>query len=66
MSAEPIERLIGDTLALLTPPPSLSLPDWAEKEFRLPERSSAQPGRFRLWKYQRGWLDAIGDPLIPR
>jgi hypothetical protein len=44
MSAEPIERLIGDTLALLTPPPSLSLPDWAEKEFRLPERSSAQPG----------------------
>ena len=36
MSAEPIERLVGDTLALLTPPPSLSLPDWAEKEFRLP------------------------------
>jgi phage terminase large subunit GpA-like protein len=62
----PVAKLIGDTLLLLRPPPQLSLADWAEKEFRLPERSSAQPGRFRLWKYQRGWLDAIGDPTIPR
>lgn len=63
---DPVDVLVADTLALLRPPPQLSLPDWAEQHFRLPERSSAQPGRFRLWNYQRGWLDAIGDPTITR
>jgi phage terminase large subunit GpA-like protein len=63
---KPIDLLVRYTLALLRPPPQLSLPDWAEANFRLPERSSAQPGKFRLWAYQRGWLDAIGDPTIPR
>ena len=62
----PADRLATGTLRLLKPPPRLSLPDWVEAEFRLPERSSAQPGRFNLWKYQRGWLEAIGDPLVPR
>lgn len=60
-TASPVDDLVAETLQLLVPPPRLSLADWAEQEFRLPERSSAQPGRFRLWKYQRGWLDAIGD-----
>jgi phage terminase large subunit GpA-like protein len=63
---DPADRLATGTLRLLKPPPRLSLPDWVEAEFRLPERSSAQPGRFNLWKYQRGWLEAIGDPLTPR
>jgi Phage terminase large subunit (GpA) len=62
----PADRLATGTLRLLKPPPRLSLPDWVEAEFRLPERSSAQPGRFSLWKYRRGWLEAIGDPLVPR
>jgi len=59
----PADRLATGTLRLLKPPPRLSLPDWVEAEFRLPERSSAQPGSFNLWRYQRGWLEAIGDPL---
>jgi phage terminase large subunit GpA-like protein len=42
------------------------LPVWVEKNFRLPERSSAQPGRFKLWKCQWGFLEAIGDPLCER
>jgi phage terminase large subunit GpA-like protein len=66
MAPPAVDALVARTILLWRPPPRLSLPDWAEKEFRLSERSSAQPGKFRLWKYQRGWLDAIGDPAIPR
>jgi phage terminase large subunit GpA-like protein len=66
MYAPPLERLVGETLALLKPPPRLPLSGWAEEYFRLPERSSAQPGRFRLWKYQRAWLDVIGDKTTQR
>jgi phage terminase large subunit GpA-like protein len=62
----PLDLLVRDTLALAKPPPKLLLADWAEEYFRLPERSSAQPGRFRLWKYQRAWLNTIGDKTIPR
>lgn len=43
----------------------LSYSAWAEQFFRL-SGSSANPGRFRPWKFQRGILDAIGDPTIER
>lgn len=62
----PIETLIGETLALLKPPPKIRNADWAEHNFVLPEGSSAVPGRFRLWSYQRDPLDAMGDPDIER
>lgn len=66
MKVHPIDGLRAETLSLLKPPPRLSLPVWVEKEFRLAERSSALPGRFKLWKPQRLLLEAIGDPLCPR
>jgi hypothetical protein len=56
----PVDRLATGTLRLLKPAPRLSLPDWVEAEFRLPERPSAQPGKFNLWKYQRGGLRRSG------
>ena len=62
----PLRDLVRRSLALLRPPPKLTMSEWAEEHFRLPERSSAQPGRFRLWKYQRQWLDVIGDDVTTR
>lgn len=53
-------------LGALRPPPRMNLSEWIEAEMRLPEGVSAQPGRVRLWPYQRGIADAISDPEIER
>ncbi len=50
----------------LIPPPRLSLPEWIETEMRLPEGVAATPGPVRLWPFQRGIAEAIGDPAIER
>jgi phage terminase large subunit GpA-like protein len=62
----PIDRLFAEALKGYAPPPDIALSKWSEENFVLPEGSSARPGRFRLWPYQRGILDAIGDPDIER
>jgi phage terminase large subunit GpA-like protein len=59
-------NLVREVLALLRPPPKLTLSEWAEHNFVLADGSSARPGRFRLWPFQREILDAIGDPTIER
>lgn len=53
-------------LRALVPPPRISLPDWIESNVRLPEDVSALPGPMRLYAYQRGMAEAIGDPGIER
>jgi phage terminase large subunit GpA-like protein len=53
-------------LAALRPPPRLRLSEWIERELRLPEGTTALPGRVRLFPFQRGIADAISDPLIER
>ena len=53
-------------LAVLKPPPRLPLSTWIEANLRLPEGTSALPGPVKLWPYQRGIADAIGDPEIER
>ncbi|WP_395175505.1 phage terminase large subunit family protein [Roseibium alexandrii] len=65
MTKSAVEKLFDSVSAGLRPPPVLSYSDWAEQEFRLPSTSAAA-GRFRPWKFQRGILDAIGDPTIER
>jgi phage terminase large subunit GpA-like protein len=37
-----------------------------EEHIRLPAGDTAIPGPIRMWGYQRGIADAIGDPLIER
>ena len=53
-------------LAALIPPPRLPLSQWIEANLRIPEGVSATPGAIRLWPWQRGIADAIGDPQIDR
>lgn len=50
----------------LRPPPQLILSEWIERTIRLPSGGASQPGRVRLWSYQRGICDAISDPAIER
>ncbi|MCC0063623.1 MAG: phage terminase large subunit family protein [Defluviimonas sp.] len=67
MTVDPrLADLRRQTFAALRPPPKLALSDWAERNLRLPAGVSATPGPVRLWEFQRGLADAIGDPTIPR
>jgi phage terminase large subunit GpA-like protein len=61
-----LNKIGEESLRLAEPPPKLRLSQWAEENFILAEGSSARPGRFRLWPYQRGILDAMGDPEFER
>ncbi|MCB2110832.1 phage terminase large subunit family protein [Albidovulum sp.] len=61
-----IEDIRRGALRALAPPPRLRLSDWIEGHIALPEGVSAQPGPVRLWPFQRGIADAIGDPLVER
>lgn len=51
-------------LAVLRPPPDLTISDWADANRRLSSEASAEPGRWRTSRaeYQRGIMDAISDP----
>lgn len=61
-----IEAIRREALRALLPPPRLRLSQWIEGNVILPEGVSAQPGKVRLWPFQREIADAIGDPLIER
>ena len=61
-----IAELRRTAMRALIPPPRVSLPEWIESHIRLPEDVSALPGPMRLYAYQRGMADAIGDPGIER
>jgi phage terminase large subunit GpA-like protein len=45
---------------------AMPLSTWVERVVRLPAGTTAEPGRIKLWPYQRGIADAFGDPLIER
>ena len=50
----------------LTPPPDLTVSEWADAERRLSPESSAEPGRWDTSRaeYQRGIMDAASDKLV--
>jgi phage terminase large subunit GpA-like protein len=58
------EALQRARLAALSPPPLLSLSQWAAAFARLPAGQNAMPGAFVAFQYQQGWLDAITDPAV--
>lgn len=71
-----IDRLEGAGVALdrerelrrriFTPPPKLTVSQWADANRMLTSIASAEPGRWRTDRapYQRGILDAFSDPMI--
>ena len=49
-----------------TPPPDLTVSEWADRFRRLSSEASAEPGRWKTSRaqYQQGILDAINDPSV--
>lgn len=60
-----VQRLFGDISKSLRPPQEMSFSEWASSgAFRI--ATGASIGRFHPWKFQRGILDAMGDPTIEK
>jgi len=50
----------------LAPPPNLSLYEWAEEKFYLSAESSAEPGKWHAFPYQKGIMDAYSNPEVEK
>lgn len=50
----------------LSPPPVLSLSQWAQEYAILSKETSAQTGRFEAYAYQVGMMDAITDARVEK
>lgn len=60
---EEFERLLDWTFKQnLSPPPDLTLSQWAAEHGILSRETSAKTGRFEAYAYQSGIMDAITDP----
>ncbi len=63
-------RLARDALReafhVLTPPPKMTISEWADDRRFLSPESSAEPGKWNTGRleYLRGIMDAVGDPSI--
>ncbi|WP_369426350.1 phage terminase large subunit family protein, partial [Ruegeria alba] len=58
-----LKRTVEKALAVLRPPPDLTISAWADQNRRLSSEASAEPGQWRTSRaeYQRGIMDAISD-----
>lgn len=65
-SSSAVKSLFKSVAKALRPPRDMSYSEWAIANFRLSAVASADTGRFRPWKFQRGILDAIGDMSLER
>lgn len=57
MLADPLRRF-------WRPPPRLDLDEWADEHATLSGESSAEPGRWKTYGFQRGIMRAITDPRV--
>ena len=57
---------VGLFASALIKPPRMSGSAWAEKYGRIPKSTGAESGPVVLYGYQRGLMDAMCDPGIPR
>jgi phage terminase large subunit GpA-like protein len=53
-----------ETLGILTPPPDLSVSEWADQYRKLSRESSAQSGQWHTRAYQREPMDSFTDPAV--
>jgi hypothetical protein len=58
-----LKRTVARALAVLKPPPDLTISDWADQNRRLSSEASAEPGQWRTSRaeYQRGIMEAVSD-----
>ena len=63
-SANWVEALRAAARAGFAPPPRLSLSEWADRYAYLSPETSASPGKFRAFPYQREIMDTMTDPTV--
>lgn len=58
-------KLFGDIAKVLSPPPVLTVSQWADRYRRLSAESAAEPGQWNTARapYQREIMDAVNDPM---
>ena len=63
---EALARAFKTAHGMFSPPPDLTLSQWADEFAYIPKEAAAHPGKFRtdFAEYQRGAQDAITDPSI--
>ncbi len=66
MKLSDARELLLSGMSAWSPPPKLSVADWADAERRLDSQSSSEPGRWYTSRaeYQRGIMNACSDPTI--
>ena len=62
----PLTDIERATWRALRPPPKLRLSEWTGAHVVLPATLAAAPGRMRLFPYQHGMADSMGDPTVER
>jgi phage terminase large subunit GpA-like protein len=58
------EQLLADVWESWRPPPDLRLWEWADRHAVLSGESSAEPGNWHTYGFQRGIMDAITDARV--
>jgi len=63
---EVVDKVSNAVRRVFTPPPDLTISQWAEEYLYLSPEDSAEPGKYKIDRasYQRGMLDAVSDPTI--
>ncbi len=64
MVAEPVRDMFRECLPAIRWRPPMKLSAWADENAYLSTDTSAEPGRFRAYPYQRGIMDAMTDPAV--
>jgi Phage terminase large subunit (GpA)/impB/mucB/samB family/IMS family HHH motif len=59
-----VHWLSKSVLALIAPPPMLTVSAWADQYAHLSPETSSSPGKFKSFAYQRGIMDAVSDPGV--
>jgi phage terminase large subunit GpA-like protein len=59
-------NVLTEALQIFTPPPNLTVSQWADEKRVLSPESSSEPGQWRTERaeYLRGMMDAVTDPEI--
>lgn len=63
-----MSAIMKRVMAVLAPPPDMTVSEWADKYRRLSVESSALPGRYRTeyTEYMREPMNMVGDPKVRR
>ena len=66
MEDQILQRIIQERIEKISPPPSLTVSQWADQYRRLSSEASAEPGKWRTSRapYQQGMMDAVNEPGI--